>query len=90
MDQLIAAPDRTTLAGLRDPTMLEVAYATGLRVSELVRIRVGDIKFYAGSLRTTCKRRKSRIVRLASAPYIGFGRISRCGLGQRGAAPVSS
>jgi integrase/recombinase XerD len=42
--------------------MLDLAYATGLRVSELVRLRVGDVNFDAGYLRTKGKGRKERLV----------------------------
>src|SRR5258708_30960375 len=62
VDLLIAAPDRSTPAGLRDATMLDLAYATGLRVSELVRVRVGHVDFDAGYLRTMGKGRKERLV----------------------------
>jgi integrase/recombinase XerD len=62
VDRLIAAPDRSTPAGLRDAAMLDLAYATGLRVSELVRVRVGDVDFDAGYLRTMGKGRKERLV----------------------------
>jgi integrase/recombinase XerD len=62
VDALIAAPDVSKAAGLRDAAMLDLAYATGLRVSELVRIRVGDIDFDAGYLRTKGKGRKERLV----------------------------
>jgi integrase/recombinase XerD len=62
VDLLIAAPDRKTPSGLRDAAMLDLAYATGLRVSELVRVRLGDIDFDAGFLRTMGKGRKERLV----------------------------
>ena len=62
VDLLIAAPDRSTPAGLRDAAMLDLAYATGLRVSELVRVRLGDVDFDAGYLRTMGKGRKERLV----------------------------
>jgi integrase/recombinase XerD len=62
VDLLIAAPDRSTPAGVRDATMLDLAYATGLRVSELVRVRVGHVDFDAGYLRTMGKGRKERLV----------------------------
>jgi integrase/recombinase XerD len=62
VDLLIAAPDRSTPFGLRDAAMLDLAYATGLRVSELVRVRLGDVDFDAGYLRTMGKGRKERLV----------------------------
>ena len=62
VDKLIATPDRSTPAGLRDAAMLDLAYATGLRVSELVRVRLGDVDFDAGYLRTVGKGRKERLV----------------------------
>jgi integrase/recombinase XerD len=62
VDLLIAAPIRSTRSGLRDATMLDLAYATGLRVSELVKVRVGDIDVDAGYLRTMGKGRKERLV----------------------------
>ena len=62
VDRLIAAPDRKTPGGLRDAAMLDLAYATGLRVSELVRVRAGDVDFDAGYPRTTGKGRKERLV----------------------------
>src|SRR5207253_1767524 len=44
VDALLAAPDRTKPDGLRDAAMLELLYATGLRVSELIRVKVEDIE----------------------------------------------
>jgi integrase/recombinase XerD len=67
VDALIAAPDVTRKDGQRDAAMLDLAYATGLRVSELVSLRVGDINFDAGYLRTKGKGRKERLVPIGEA-----------------------
>ena len=64
VDQILAVPDTKTPAGLRDRTMLETLYATGLRVSELVSLRVDDLYIDAGYLRCRGKGRKERIVPL--------------------------
>jgi len=62
VEALLAAPDRTTAAGLRDAAMLELLYATGLRVSELIKVRVDEVVMDAGFLRTMGKGSKERIV----------------------------
>jgi integrase/recombinase XerD len=62
VDDLLAAPDRATPDGLRDAAMLELLYATGLRVSELIRVKVEDLVLDAGFLRTFGKGSKERIV----------------------------
>jgi integrase/recombinase XerD len=62
VDDLLAAPDRSTPDGLRDAAMLELLYATGLRVSELIRVKVEDLVLDAGFLRTFGKGSKERIV----------------------------
>jgi integrase/recombinase XerD len=62
VDALIAAPDVTKKDGPRDAAMLDLAYATGLRVSELVKLRIGDVDFESGYLRTKGKGRKERLV----------------------------
>lgn len=62
VERLLAAPNPRTKLGLRDKAMLEFMYATGLRVSEVSRIRLGDINFEAGFLRVTGKGNKERIV----------------------------
>ena len=43
VDKLLTAPDTNTRLGIRDRAMLEVLYATGMRVSELINLRTGDI-----------------------------------------------
>ena len=67
IDQLMATPDRRTPRGLRDAAMLEVLYATGLRVSELVKLRLRDVNFDAGYLMTLGKGRKERLVPVGEA-----------------------
>lgn len=62
VEALLAAPDRETPEGLRDAAMLELLYATGLRVSELTRVKIDDLVMDAGFLRTIGKGSKERIV----------------------------
>src|SRR5437764_5033533 len=80
VEALLRAPDRSTPEGLRDSAMLELLYATGLRVSELIRVRAEDLVMDAGFLRTIGKGSKERIVpfgdsaRDAIVAYIERGR----------------
>src|SRR5256885_10828909 len=62
VEALLGAPDRAAPDGLRDAAMLELLYATGLRVSELIRVKVEDLVLDAGFLRTFGKGSKERIV----------------------------
>jgi len=62
VDALLRAPDRATPEGLRDAAMLELLYATGLRVSELIHVKIEDLVMDAGFLRTIGKGSKERIV----------------------------
>jgi integrase/recombinase XerD len=62
VDRLLLAPDRRTPRGARDAAMLETLYATGLRVSELVKLRLRDVNFDAGYLMAFGKGRKERLV----------------------------
>lgn len=62
VDKLLAAPDTTGARGCRDRTMLELLYATGLRVSELIKLRVIQINFRQGLLRVVGKGNKERLV----------------------------
>jgi integrase/recombinase XerD len=62
VDRLLQAPDTGTPRGLRDRALIELLYATGLRVSELVELRPHDVHLDAGYLTTTGKGRKQRIV----------------------------
>jgi integrase/recombinase XerD len=64
VDSLIAQPDITTPKGVRDRALIEVLYATGLRVSELVGLRAPDLNLESGYLTCTGKGNKQRIVPL--------------------------
>jgi integrase/recombinase XerD len=64
VEAVLAAPDRSDYRGLRDAAMLEVLYATGLRISELLRLRLGDLHLDAGYLRCWGKGSKERVVPL--------------------------
>jgi integrase/recombinase XerD len=72
VDQLLAAPDRRTPRGARDGAMLETLYATGLRVSELVRLRLADVNFDAGYLLAFGKGRKQRLVPIGEVALAGL------------------
>ena len=67
VEALLAAPDQTTRLGLRDAAMLELLYATGLRVSELCRLSLDEVDFDRGFVRTTGKGRKTRLVPFGQA-----------------------
>jgi len=62
VNALIAAPDINTLAGIRDLAMLELIYATGLRVSELISLKINSLDLEIGCLRTLGKGSKERLV----------------------------
>ena len=62
VDRLIAQPDIATPRGLRDRALIELLYATGMRVSELVTLRTADLNLDASYLTCTGKGEKQRIV----------------------------
>jgi integrase/recombinase XerD len=64
MERLLIAPDIETPRGMRDATMLHTMYASGLRVSELVSLRLTDVDLEAGFLAVTGKGEKRRLVPL--------------------------
>jgi len=67
VDKLLAQPDVSTPRGLRDKALIELLYATGLRVSELLSLKPGDIALDAGYLTCIGKGDKQRIVPLGHA-----------------------
>jgi len=62
VERLLAAPDLATATGVRDRCMLEVMYATGLRVSELIALTTGNLDMQAGLIRVVGKGNKERLV----------------------------
>ena len=101
VDRLIAQPDVATPRGLRDRALIELLYATGLRVSELIAIRPADIHLDASYLQCTGKGEKQRIVpmgdqaaswveryaREARGPLLGKRRSPRLFVNARGGGP---
>ena len=83
VDRLLAAPDTGTPKGLRDRALLEVLYATGLRVSELIGLRLDGIDLQIGFVRCMGKGSKERIVPLgesaadAVAAYLPVRRVKK-------------
>lgn len=65
VDALLAAPDVATSRGLRDAAMITLMYAAGLRVSELVELRMGDLDFVRGTVTPLGKGGKRRIIPVA-------------------------
>ncbi len=64
VDRLLAQPDASTPRGLRDKALIEVLYATGVRVSELISLRAGDLHLDEGYLTCIGKGDKQRMVPL--------------------------
>jgi len=80
VESLLASPKGETPLALRDRAMLEIIYATGLRVSELVSLKLDDLQLDVGYLTAFGKRSKQRIVPLGEAAiaslrsYLNYGR----------------
>lgn len=80
IEQLLAAPDNSTTLGLRDKAMLEVLYACGLRVNELITLSLEQLNLNSGWLQITGKGNKTRLVPLgdyaaaALEDYLAHGR----------------
>ncbi len=85
IDRIIAAIDPSTAKGVRDAAMLETLYSCGLRVSELVSLRISDLFFGEGYLRVIGKGDKQRLVPVSTAArdriqqYIAIRRSKRAG-----------
>ena len=62
IDALLESPDTTTVYGLRDKAMLELMYASGLRVSELIGLELGQIDLRVGVIKVLGKGNKERLV----------------------------
>jgi integrase/recombinase XerD len=80
IDRLLTAPDPRTPRGIRDGAMIATLYATGLRVSELISLELGEVNLESGYVRATGKGQKQRLVplgeiaRAAIADYLQVGR----------------
>lgn len=62
VDRLLEAPDKSTPIGLRDAAMLELLYATGERVSEIINLKIEDVNMEEGYLLCTGKGDKQRLI----------------------------
>jgi len=82
VEALLAAPDVTTPLGLRERTMLELMYASGLRVSELVTLKVVELSMNDGVLRITGKGSKTRLVPFGQHARVWIERYVRDARGQ--------
>jgi integrase/recombinase XerD len=96
VETLLRQPDPATLIGLRDKAMLELLYATGLRVSELVGLRLRDINLERGYLVVIGKGSKERVVPIgetavaALSRYLSTGRAAQLKGGDTDTLFVSS
>ena len=77
VDRLLEQPDVTTPRGLRDRALIEVLYATGLRVSELVSLSKGDVNLEAGYLTCMGKGSKQRLVPVGDEAATWLSRYER-------------
>ncbi|MEW9699079.1 site-specific tyrosine recombinase XerD [Paenibacillus sp. SI8] len=66
IEKLLEAPDAGTVSGSRDRAMLELLYATGIRVSELISLDVTDINLQFGFIRCVGKADKERMIPIGS------------------------
>jgi integrase/recombinase XerD len=77
VEALLAAPDVKTPLGLRDRAMLETLYATGLRVSELVGLKLAQVSLDVGVVRVIGKGSKERLVPLGDEAAIWIERYRK-------------
>jgi integrase/recombinase XerD len=90
VDRLIAQPDTTVPRGLRDRALIELLYATGLRVSELLALRPADVNLEAGYLTCTGKGGRQRVVPIGDEAVSWvrrYGQDGRPALARRGSCP---
>ena len=77
VDRLLESPDTTQPRGVRDRALIELLYATGLRVSEMVNLRQQDLNLESGYLTCTGKGRKQRLVPVGEAATAWLTRYLR-------------
>ena len=79
--QVLNSCDTSTVLGLRDKAMLELLYATGMRVSELITLKLSDLHLELGFLQTIGKGNKQRIIPIGQAAtnwvqhYLTYARV---------------
>lgn len=79
MEHLFELPDRNTEEGLRDAALLEVFYSTGIRLSELIGLNVGDIDRPGQLIKVTGKGRKERIIPIGQKALNAIGSYLKAG-----------
>lgn len=77
--RLLVVPDTSDAKGLRDRAIVEVLYASGMRVSELVALDLGDVDLKTGEVRVIGKGNKERIVLLGTPAVGALGAYIRWG-----------
>lgn len=85
VEALLCAPDDSTAEGVRDRSMIELLYATGLRVSELIQLGVRDVDLDTGCITAHGKGGKDRVIPMGECAnawvrrYLDFGRAELMG-----------
>lgn len=82
VEKLLQAPDTANMIGLRDRAMLEILYATGLRVSELVNLGLSQMNLNAGVVRVVGKGNKERLVPFGEEALAWLGKYISQGRGE--------
>ncbi len=79
IEKLIAAPDAAKPTGMRDRAMLELLYATGIRVTELIQLRLSNLDMKLGLVRVTGKGNKQRLVPVHATALDAITRYTEIG-----------
>ncbi|HTS63714.1 MAG TPA: site-specific tyrosine recombinase XerD [Candidatus Acidoferrales bacterium] len=79
IEKIIQAADPATATGSRDRAMMELLYASGLRVSELCKVALADVNLELGVLRTTGKGNKQRLVPVGKAAVLAIRKYMETG-----------
>jgi integrase/recombinase XerD len=77
VDRLLASPDSRSRTGLRDQAMIHLLYSSGLRVSELVKLRISDVDEAAGTIRVIGKGNKQRLIPVGRAALQALERYNQ-------------